>query len=245
MYEQLLEESGLTKNESLVYLALLKLGKAKSSEIIREAKISGGKIYETLYKLIDKGLAKEVSEQGVKHFLANDPKSLLMYIEEKRANLLKKEKEIEKNLPSFINLKNLNIQQEGVSLIKGLRGISPIVYSTLEKAKSISVMGVRSSKDEKYNNFWMNWHRERVKLRKNARMLFSDKNTNYWNFFKKIKYTELRAILHLSPSAIMIIDEQSFLFSYDAEITCIHIISKQISNSLLNFFNDLWGIAKK
>jgi sugar-specific transcriptional regulator TrmB len=245
MYEKLLEESGLTHNESLIYLALLRLGKAKSGEIVREAKVSGGKIYETIYKLIDKGLVKEVSEQGVKHFLANDPKSLLIYLQEKRNNLLEKEKEIEKNLPTLINLKSLKGNPEGVELVKGLRGISPLVYSALKNAKEISIMGVNSSKDEKYNNFWRHWHEERAKNKQKARMIFSDKNTEYWKFFRNLEYTSIKEISPLSPSAIMIIDDQSFLFSYEKEVTCIHISSSSTSKSLLNFFEDIWKIAKK
>ncbi len=104
-------------------------------------------------------------------------------------------------------------------------------------------MGVCSSKDEKYNNFWMGWHSQRVKLRKEAKVLFSDKKTDYWRFFKKLKYTRVKEILHFSPSAIMIIDNNSFIFSYDKELICIHIVSQSIAKSFSNFFDDLWRIA--
>ncbi len=243
MYEKLLEECGLTKNESLVYLALLKLGKAKSGEIVREAGISGGKIYETLYKLVDKGVIKEVTENGVKRFISNDPKTLISYVKERQKSLESKEKELEKVLPGLNNLKN-EVEQDSVSLIKGLRGISPLVYEKLQTAHSIKIMGIKSSKDEKYNNFWQNWHRERVRLKKEVRILFSDRDTEYWQFFKNQKYTQVKEILHPSPSAIMIIDDNSFLFSYDKDLICTHIISKPISESLSSFFEDLWRIAK-
>lgn len=243
MYNKLLEECGLTKNESLTYLALLKLGKAKSGEIVREAGISGGKIYETLYKLVDKGIVKEVTENGVKRFIPNDPKTLIQYVKEKQKKLELKEKELENVLPNLNNIKN-EIEQDSVSLIKGLRGISSLVYEKLRHAKSIKIMGIRSSKDEKYNNFWQNWHRERVKLKEEAKILFSDKNTEYWHFFKGLSYTKVKEILHPSPSAIMIIDDNSFLFSYDKDLICTHIYSKQIADSLSSFFEDLWGIAK-
>ena len=68
MYKELLQACGLTQNESLVYVSLLKIGKATSSEIVKEANISSGKIYETLEKLIRKGLVKSIIENGVKNF---------------------------------------------------------------------------------------------------------------------------------------------------------------------------------
>jgi len=245
MYEKLLEECGLARNEALVYLALLRIGKARSGEVVREAKISGGKIYETLYKLVDKGLVKEVSENGIKRFIANDPKTLIAYLKEKEKNFREKENELNKAIPLLSSLKNLEPESESVSLVKGIKGISPVVYSILEKAKEIRIMGIKSSKKEEYNNFWRAWHRKRVELKREAKMLFSDRNTEYWKFFKKLKHTKVKELLHLSPSAIMIIDNNSFLFSYEKEFTCIHILSDSVSSSLSNFFNDLWRIAKK
>ena len=68
VYEELLKACGLTQNESLVYLSLLKIGKTTTSKIVKEANISGGKIYETLEKLIQKGLVKSIIENGIKNF---------------------------------------------------------------------------------------------------------------------------------------------------------------------------------
>ncbi|MBI4143791.1 hypothetical protein HY486_00905 [Candidatus Woesearchaeota archaeon] len=245
MYEELLESTGLTKNEALIYLALLRIGKGKSGKIVKEAKISGGKVYETLNKLIDKGLVKISIENGIKHFIANHPKTILNYIKEKEETLKQKEGELEKLIPSFETLRSIDDTNEVVSLIKGFRGISVIVYECLEKSKdSICIMGVRSSKDEKFNRFWMNWHRKRVELKKEARIIFSDKGSDYWKFFRNLKYTCVKELSHLSPSAIMVIDNNTFIFSYDRELICIHITSKSITHSILNFFNDLWRFSK-
>jgi sugar-specific transcriptional regulator TrmB len=244
MYEELLTDCGLTKNESLIYLALLKLGKAKSGDLVREARVSGGKIYETLYKLIDKGLIKEYSENGIKNFEANNPSSLLEYIDEKRKNLETKEKSLKKILPSLTNIQASN-SDSSTFFFKGIRGIKSNVYSALQNAESIKIMGISSSKDEKFNNFWRNWHTERVSLKKEAKMIFSDRNTEYWKFFKNIKFTQMKELNHLSPSAIMIIDEQVFIFSYENDFSCVNIKSVPISISFSNFFDDLWRIAKK
>ncbi len=242
MYEDLLRDCGLTQNESLVYLALLKIGKSKSGEIVKEANISGGKIYETLYKLVDKGLVKFVSENNIKYFMANEPSTLLDYLREKERVLCKKEKELSKILPELKLLKKKDENLEIVFLVKGLRGVSSLVYESLKKAKIIKIMGVRSSKETRYNNFWRNWHRERVKLKKKAQILFSDKNTDYRDFFNKLKYTEIKEFKHFTPSAIMIIDNQTFIFTYEEDIVCIHSISESIAKSFLGFFNGLWEI---
>jgi predicted DNA-binding transcriptional regulator len=253
MYEKLLEGSGLTKNEAIAYTALLRIGNSKAGEIIREAKISSGKIYETLDKLSSKGLVKTVIENGVKHFIANDPKALLSYLDEKEKNLFEKKKELEKIIPDLEQLKKLEAKLDTVSIIKGFRGVSPLIYDALEKKSSdddyeenseVMVMGVRSSKNVKFNNFWKKWHRKRIELKKNALLLFCDKETEYWRFFKKLPYTKVRETLLFSPSAVMIIDDAVFIFSYDEELICIHIVSKSIADSFKGFFNSMWKFSE-
>jgi hypothetical protein len=76
-------------------------------------------------------------------------------------------------------------------------------------------------------------------------MLFSDKNTEYWRFFKKMPFTEVRETLSFSPSAVMIIDNECFLLSYEEEFTCIHIISDSTAKSFSGFFDGLWKFAGK
>jgi sugar-specific transcriptional regulator TrmB len=246
MYEYLLRACGLSKNESLVYLALLKIGKARTSQIVDSANISGGKIYETLNKLTDKGLVKEVIENNVKNFIANDPKMLINYLKEKEKELHNKETELRKVLPQLNSLKDNKQDLESVSLITSLKGVRPVVYTSLNNSKeTIKIMGVRSSKDERFNNFWRSWHRDRSSSKKKALVLFSDKKTEYWDFFKNLNHTEVRSIIHFTPSAILIIDNEAFIFSYEDQLKCIHISSKSISSSFSTFFDDLWKISKR
>jgi sugar-specific transcriptional regulator TrmB len=245
VYEELLENTGLTKNEAKVYLSLLRLGKAKSGQIIKDANISSGKIYEILTKLSDKGLIKVVIENGIKNFIANKPETLLDYLNEKEKILHEKKDALQKILPKLEGVAITQEHLENVSLIKGLRGLSPIVYDALERGKDIRVMGVRSSKNVVFNNFWKNWHRKRIELKKKALMLFSDKNTDYWRFFKKMPHTEVREILSFSPSAVMLIDDNCFLLTYEEDLICIHVQSKAIANSFRSFFEGLWSYAGK
>ena len=54
--EKQLEELGLTKNETKVYLVLLELGLTTTSAIIKRAGINTSKVYESLERLLKKGL---------------------------------------------------------------------------------------------------------------------------------------------------------------------------------------------
>ncbi len=246
MHEKLLTDAGLTQNEARVYMALLKTGKAQSGRIVQEAVISGGKVYETLYKLIDKGLVEVVVENGVKQFHAADPESILLYMNEQKNKLREQTQKLQRIVPELRKMKEFREPPENVYLIKGFRGIKPLVYKVMRKAQSdAKIMGVRSFKSRKFNIFWQHWHKERAALKKKARMLITDRDTDYWNFFKGLKFTEIRSTPSISPSAIMIIDEHSFIFSYEDEFTCIHIRSPAIANSFSSFFEDLWKIGKE
>ncbi len=246
MYESILLELGLTVNEIKVYLALLKIGKSQSGKIVKESRVSSGKIYESLHKLQKKGLIELTVENGIKRFMASNPESLLLYMNEKKNKIEEKTKELEKIIPSLKDLFSYNNIEEGVFLIKGFRGIKPIIYETLKDCKNeIKVQGIRSSKEMKYNIFWQHWHAERAKLKINAKVIFSDKGSNYWKFFKNLNFTKTRTITSISPSAIMVIENNVFIFSYEDDFTCVHIISPNIAKSFSGVFDSLWLISKE
>src|SRR3989344_843345 len=199
MREQLLTEAGLTINEAKIYLSLLKLGKAPSGRIVKEAHIAGGKVYETLYKLIHKGLVEVITENNVKQFIAADPQSLLSYMEERKNQLTQQAEKLASIIPDLQKIKHLTEPVENVYLIKGFHGIKPLVNEAVLKAKGeFLIMGVRSSKEAQFNIFWQHWHQERIKQKKKARMIFTDRETEYWNFFQKMRLTETRTVSSLS-----------------------------------------------
>ena len=244
MYENELVQVGLTQNEAKAYLALLRLGKSTSGKIIEEAGIASGKIYETLQKLIEKGLIEAVVENGVKQFHAGNPKSLLLYMKEREEQISVQAKQLAQIIPSLEEMKRWEELPEGVFLVKGMRGIKPMVYDVLTQTEEeIKIMGVRSVKQKMFNTFWLHWHTQRMALGKKARVLFSDRG-EYWQKFMSMKYTQVRSLSTVSPSAMMILGEHVFIFSYEEEFTCIHILSGQVAKSFDAFFESLWMVGK-
>src|SRR3989338_74358 len=90
MYEELLQDLGLTKSEIAVYFALLDLGSSSTGHIIKKAGIAAGKIYLILNKLTQKGLVTYAISSGTKYYQAKDPQRLVDYMNGSYKNYIAK-----------------------------------------------------------------------------------------------------------------------------------------------------------
>ncbi|MBI2148560.1 helix-turn-helix domain-containing protein [Candidatus Woesearchaeota archaeon] len=107
VYEKILEEIGLTKNETKIYLNLLKIGSTTTGNIIKETGIHTSKVYDGLERLMHKGLVSYVIISNVKYFKAVDPERLIDFLEDKKNAINKQEEEIKKIIPKLKLKQNL------------------------------------------------------------------------------------------------------------------------------------------
>lgn len=248
MNEKLLEEIGLTKGEVIVYLTLLKLGETTTGKIIEEAGISSGKIYEILDKLIRKGLVSYMVKEKTKYFQAASPNRILDYLYEKEKDIKKKEQELRKEIPFLLEMQKLKKKKYETHLFKGFKGMQTAIFEALADLTSkneVLAMGIISSKKEQYNILWQKWHKERIKKKMLCKAIFSDKGTEYYNLFKKMKYTEVKVLKGITPSAIDIMGNNVLIFTYAEEPSCLFITNEEIASSFKTFFETLWKLAKK
>ena len=248
MNQKLLEEIGLTKGEIKVYLTLLKLGETTTGKIIDEAQISSGKIYEILDKLIRKGLASFIIKEKTKYFNAASPNRILDFVYEKEKDLKKKEQELQKEIPSLLEIRRLTKKKYETNLFKGFKGIQTAIFEALEDLMSkdeVLAMGIISSKSETYNILWQKWHKKRIQRKIKCKAIFSDKGTDYYKVFKRMKHTEVKVLGGITPSAIDIMGNRVLIFTYGEEPSCLSITNEEIAKSFTTFFNTMWRIAKK
>ena len=78
-----LVELGLNDKQIKVYLALLELGPSTATEISREANIDRTTSYNILDSLVADGLVNRAGKTKVQKFVAENPDSLVVYIENK------------------------------------------------------------------------------------------------------------------------------------------------------------------
>ena len=95
-YIKKLQDIGLEKHEAEVYLACLKLGFAKVSELSREVDIPRTSIYVYIKNLIEKGYLKKTKKGNIEYFIPIDPKDILSNTKEKIESFAKVVPQLEK-----------------------------------------------------------------------------------------------------------------------------------------------------
>lgn len=247
MNEKILEEIGLTKGEITVYLTLLKIGETTTGKIIDEAQISSGKIYEILDKLMKKGLVSYIVKDKTKYFTAASPRRILDYLQQKEKRLKDQEEQLLKELPDLLKLEKSTKKEIEIRLFQGFEGVRTIIWEVLNELTpkdEVIGMGIHSKKPEKFNLLWPPWHKERIKRKIPCRIILSERGTPYYKMFKEMKYTKIRVIEGLTPSAIDVMGDRGMIFSHEDPPSCLMIKHPEIVQSLKTFFESVWKQAK-
>ncbi len=83
MDETILTEIGLSANESKLYLALLEAGISTAGEIAKKSHVHRTNTYDSLQRLVEKGLVNYIERDQTKYYEAAPPKDILRYVKEK------------------------------------------------------------------------------------------------------------------------------------------------------------------
>ena len=120
-----LQKIGLNLNEAKIYLTLLRLGSAQAGKISKESQINRTTTYDSLERLIEKGLVTFVIEANKKVFRPVAPERLLDQIKEK-------EKTIEEILPELNSIFKESKEKEETYIYKGRKGMISILQDILK-----------------------------------------------------------------------------------------------------------------
>lgn len=155
--EKLLVQLGFHKNEIAVYLALFELGKVRAKEIIAYTKLHRNLVYTALDALVARDLVTKTIVSGVAEFVANNPKSLVAEIEEK--------KRIATTLAEELEKKQLETPRE-VSVHEGAQALQHMREKLLDDAdgEEVYIFGASpQTSTPEWEHFWQGYHRRRVK----------------------------------------------------------------------------------
>ena len=131
--EDTLKTLGLTDQEAKIYLACLKLGSSKASQIALHAGIERKASYYTLERLLNKGMITETIKSGVKYYSITPPQLLFHKVEEEKKT---KEEAIRELIEKTKELEKIAIPKPIVEQYEGIQGYKTILRELTTKPKS-------------------------------------------------------------------------------------------------------------
>jgi sugar-specific transcriptional regulator TrmB len=248
MDKQILREIGLSEGEIKVYLALLKIGQAKKTELAKKAGVSSSKVYEICGRLQKKGIVGAILKDKKTHFQAMEPKRLLDFFNEKATKIENQKKELEKVIP--ILEKYSKTPNNKAVLYEGLNAIKNFYRNILEDLKQEEeyyVIGLNYGESlAGVKVFFENYHNQRIKKGIKVKMLV---NSNVKNELVKTIHTksEIRYLPQylMSNMIILFYKNKSFIFIIAKDAIGLLIENEEISKGFKSYFDAFWKIAKK
>jgi sugar-specific transcriptional regulator TrmB len=159
MYGEILRECGLSPNEARVYETLLHLGESSVQVIASKSGVHRRNVYDSMSKLIEKGLASEVFINGQKHFKAINPRRILELQKEK-------EEKINLVLPEMQLKYDAIEEKEEAYLYRGIEGFKSYLQDILKAKETVYFIGAKAFwLDERLKHFLPRFQRERKKLK--------------------------------------------------------------------------------
>lgn len=156
MDTEVLEKIGLTRNQSLVYIALLKLGSTTAQKVMSESGLHKSRVYFSLEKLQEFGIVSSVIKDYKKYFQAVPPQKLISFWNEKKEAL-------DKIIPKLEQLEGMKKEEINASIYKGKEGLKTIHSEMLKEGKDIYVLGGKALIFSELKYFISNFEKERIR----------------------------------------------------------------------------------
>jgi len=232
--ESLLIEAGLTLNESRVYLALIDLGPSLAGQLSRKTGLHRRNVYDTIERLIQKGLVGYIQQNNRNLFQASNPQRFLDIIKE-RENLLAP-------LVSELGKKyNQTIEKEETNFFKGKNGLRSVLEDQLNY-KEILILGANPKAGE-VMQFYFKWYNQtRQKKKIKLRIITHEK------WFERLKLAEVRYFpeKYANPLAINIYGDKTAIILWSKQNPIAIVIkNKEVTDGYRRYFELMWKSSKK
>jgi sugar-specific transcriptional regulator TrmB len=242
--ETILQKAGFTQNEVKAYLTLLKIGRSTSYDIVKEAKVSSGKIYETLDRLIEKGIVSYIIMRGKKYFEASEPERLLDFMKKRELETHEETQEISKIIP-VLKAKNKFVEKttkaeiyEGIS---GIKSIYELMLTELKSGETILILGASKEAGEKLDIYFDNFNRRRIEKNISLKIILNFAHPREKKL-KSIKKTQIKVFSKDITTAawINIFGNYVATFNLAEEPVVFLIKNEKIAASYKQYFELMW-----
>ena len=241
---EILVDLGLSKKESVLYLALLKLGEETASRVSEIADLNRVTTYSLLKSLQEKGFCSVFDKNKIQYFKPIKPEQILGLLEEKK-------KRINAILP-FLKEQEKTIEEKPEVMIfqgkKGIAAMFDLLLSDAAEKKEVFGYGNVSIAEkviQYQSTFWRKTRLEKkIKMRAVSDSLgdIEHRSPTIWK-----KITEVRTNKELAKLAVYTIITERYVSygMFRGDIIGVVIKNKEVVEKERFNFEMLWKQAKR
>ncbi len=231
-----LTEIGLTKEESSIYLTLIKMVSSPVSHLARRLEKDRTSVYHSLNNLQRKGLVSYIIKNHRKFYFAADPENLLGPIKAK-------EEYTKKLINEIKNIEKEHEPEQNIEVYEGKEGIR-IVYTEIIKSGELLSYGASGKSFDILRYEMPHIIKKAIRKKINGRIITSKKFKNHeMTKVPNMNFKYLDTMDSLSTTTIL--DDKIAINIFSINPLTIIIRNKELANSYKNYFELLWKIAKK
>lgn len=240
----LLRQLGLEEKEIEIYLALLPLKMARASTVAKAARQSRSHTYLILRALKERGLVSEIERGKVIHFVAESPKNLLGYLEDRVQSLRDLQPLVAGALPLLEGMRAPLPHAPRVTTLSGMDGMRQ-VYREILVQEFVGIYNPEASYKTFGGNIVTMLFGEGAVIR--GRDLLVD-NEGAKRYLSEVPQHE-RYHVRLLPRGItfetdtVVFGDTIALFAFDDEKTIVRIENQHLADTFRAWFEVMWNEA--
>jgi sugar-specific transcriptional regulator TrmB len=236
METKVFEKLGLTKAEVEIYLTLLKIGSSTATKISEKTKLNRSHIYDSLKRLIDKGLVSTYESNNTAYFSPASPETISDYVKDM-------EKELNNLIPELKKLKEIEKQIPKVQLFQGKNGLKTILQDILRTREDYIAFGEEGQFQKIFPIYIQQFLRDIKHFKIKERLLSKEESRGKINLTSntQIRYLDNK---FLSPTTTVVYGDKVAIFIWTEPYHVSLIKDKEVADSYRNYFWGLWKLAK-
>ena len=236
--EEVLQELGLSINETKVFVALLNLGATTAGKVADKCKLHRTNVYDALERLSEKGLVSHILKDETKIFEAAEPESLTRLVDERKAKL-------ESIMPQLLLDKQLS-KKTSAHIFEGVKALKLSFYNLLKYNKPIHLYGLPKHAPEMVRGFIDLFHKTRIQRKILMQHIYNENAQERIKYLNSLDYTEAKYLPHQfdTPISTLTCGDEVLIIYWLEPLTFIRIESRQLADTYKKYFEVLYKTAE-
>lgn len=242
---KILEDVGLSKNEAKVYVTLLKTGLTTIGEITKRSGVHRRNVYDSIDRLIEKGLAGSIIIEKKKYFEPTDPSRILNLVDEEKNKIRKISENVNLFLPELLHAHRMSKEKTGVIVRKGVKGIISVLDEVIRTKEENLIIGAHRPPDL-LSIYLEGFHKKRIKAGIKSKLIFNVDDIKRAKKLSKIPFTDIRIMpkKYEGGTAINIFGDTVAILTWSDPMAII-IKDIVIAENFRIYFKLLWNVSRK